>query len=90
MNPFYEKKNFNIDSTVINDNYRVSTAAIFYDEIFGERFQLETWFFVKGHKGSKIKIHEVPCNEYGLRYCKEFHKNTVAMVKSKLNNHDKN
>lgn len=85
MERFDLKKNFNIASTIIDDNYRVSTAAIFYEENwFGDYWQLETWVFVKGHKGSKVKIHNVPRNEYGIRYCKEFHKKTVAMVKSKI------
>ena len=85
MERFDLKKNFNIASTIIDDNYRVSTAAIFYEENwFGDYWQLETWVFVKGHKGSKVKIHKVPCNEYGIRYCKEFHKKTVAMVKYKI------
>lgn len=86
MNAFEQKKNFNIDSTIINENYRISTAAIFYEgNWFGDYWQLETWVFHKQNKHSKMKIHEVPCNEKGLGYCKKFHQKTVAMVKYKIN-----
>lgn len=84
MKRFENKANFNIASTVINKNIRVSTAAIFYDEWFGERFQLETWVFMKDHKGSVIKIHNVYENQNGIDYCKRFHEKAVAMVRSKL------
>lgn len=84
MKRFNEKQNFNIASTVINENVRVSTAAIFYDEWFGERFQMETWVFMKDHKGSKMKIHDVPENQSGIDYCIRFHNKTVAMVKNKI------
>lgn len=78
-------KNFNIRSTVINDNIRVSTAAIFYDDwFFGEYFQLETFIFKKEGR-SLMKIHNVIENEKGLQYCIDFHNKTVAMVKSKIN-----
>lgn len=86
MNPFEQKKNFNIASTIIDDNYRVSTAAIFYEgNWFGDYWQLETWVFCKDNKHSKMKIHNVPCNDDGINYCKIFHDKTVAMVKYKIN-----
>lgn len=84
MERFELKKNFNIASTVINENVRVSTAAIFYEDWFGERFQMETWVFMKDHKGSKMKIHKVYENQKGIDYCIRFHNKTVAMVKNKI------
>jgi len=77
------KKNFNIASTVINDNVRVSTAAIFYDEIWGERFQFETFIFKKEGR-SIMKIHLVSENQKGIDYCLSFHNKTVSLIKSKL------
>ena len=76
-------KNFNIRSTVINDNIRVSTASIYYENsFFGDYYQLETFIFKK--EGSSImKIHNVAENEKGLQYCIDFHNKTVALIKSK-------
>lgn len=84
MERFDKKSNFNIASTIINDNVRISTAAIFYDEIFGERFQLETWIFKKEGR-SIMKIHDVPINKVGLDYCVRFHNKATGLVKSKIN-----
>lgn len=39
------KQSKNLASTVITDKIRVSTAAIYYDEWFGERWQIETFIF---------------------------------------------
>lgn len=61
------KQNKNLASTVITDNVRVSTAAIYYDEWFGERWQIETFIFSKDErvKTSQIKIHgNVSCEDY--------------------------
>lgn len=84
MSKFESKQNFNIAGTIINENYRVSTAAIFYpSHYFGDYWQLETWVFVMNGK-SKMKIHLVPEDEKGLEYCKKFHDKTVQMVKRKI------
>lgn len=80
MERFEQKRNFNIASTVIDENTRVSTAAIFYDEWFGERYQLETWVFKKDRKGSKMKIHDVPSNQDGIDYCMRFHSKIVYIL----------
>jgi len=80
---FNDKKNFNIASTIISDNVRISTAAIFYDEIFGERFQLETWIFKKEGR-SLMKIHDVFANQKGLDYCVRFHTLTASIVDIRL------
>lgn len=37
--------NIDLGKTQITDNVRVSSAAIYYDEWFGERYQLETFIF---------------------------------------------
>jgi len=80
---FNEEKNFNIASTIINENVRISTAAIFYDEFFGKRFQLETWVFKKEGR-SLMKIHNVASNQNGLDYCKRFHILAAKIVNRKL------
>lgn len=85
MSKFEGKQNFNIAGTIINENYIVSTAAIFYEgNVFGDYWQLETWVFVMNGK-SQMKIHLVSEDEKGLEYCKRFHEKAVAMVKSKIN-----
>lgn len=39
-------KNFNIASTIINEDIRISSAAIFYESFFfGNYFQIETFIF---------------------------------------------
>lgn len=77
-------KNFNIRSTIINDNIRVSTASIYYESSFcGNFYQLETFIFRK-EGASLMKIHNVSTNEKGLQYCIDFHHKTVALIKSKL------
>lgn len=83
MERFELRKNFNIASTIINDNIKVSTAAIFYDEIFGERYQLETFIFKKEGR-SMMKIHEVYENQTGIDYCISFHNKIVALIKTKI------
>lgn len=40
-----EFKNVDLGKTQITDKVRVSSAAIFYDEWFGKRYQLETFIF---------------------------------------------
>ncbi|GEM_PF-2104874 len=79
------KCSFNISSTIINEDFRVSTAAVFYSEWFGDRYQLETIVFSTVKGGFRMKIHDVPSNDKGIEYCKRFHEKTVAMVKSKIN-----
>ncbi len=37
--------NIDLGKTRITDKIMVSTAAIYYKEWFGERYQLETWIF---------------------------------------------
>lgn len=77
-------KNFNIRSTVINNNIRVSTASIFYESsFFGYYHQLETFIFKK-EGSSLMKIHKVLANENGLQYCIDFHEKAVALIKSKI------
>lgn len=83
MERFELKKNFNIASTVIDDNVRISTAAIFYDEWFGERFQMETWIFKKEGR-SLMKIHDVRENQDGIDYCLNFHNKLTKLVQYKL------
>jgi len=83
-------KNFNIRSTIINDNIRVSTAAIFYESsFFGDYYQLETFIFKK-EGNSLMKIHNVSATEKGLQYCIDFHNKTVCLIKNKLNENTSN
>lgn len=41
----YRWKNIDLGKTQITDKIRVSSAAIFYDEWFGKRYQIETFIF---------------------------------------------
>lgn len=48
-------KSYNIASTKVCDGVRVSSAAIYYNEFWGQRWQFETWIFsdrpeVKSHQ----------------------------------------
>lgn len=46
MDFFQERKpNIRIMQTQITSKIRVSTAGIFYKDLYGERFQYETWCF---------------------------------------------
>lgn len=86
---FDSESNFNIASTIINDKIRVSTAAIYYDDWIGGRHQLETWVFIKDdHRASKVKIHSVPCNDNGLKYCNNFHNKVVGLINIRLNKNE--
>lgn len=51
--------NIDLGKTQITDKIRVSTAAIYYDEWFGKRYQLETWVFSqdKERQRSLMVIH---------------------------------
>lgn len=81
----YLHKNFNIRSTIINDNIRISTASIFYESsFFGDYYQFETFIFKKEDR-SIMKIHNVLSNQNGIEYCINFHNKLVSLVKSKLN-----
>ena len=53
------KQNKNLASTIITNKIRVSTAAIYYDEWFGERWQIETFIFSEDEriKTSQVAIH---------------------------------
>lgn len=82
---FKLNKNFNIASTTINENVRVSTASIFYEnEWFGSYYQMETFIFRNDGIRGNMKIHNVPCNDNGIDYCKRFHNKVVYMLNKKL------
>lgn len=59
------KSNHNIASTQITEDIRVSTAAIYYDEWFGERWQIETFIFSNNKTLQKTRmiIHGSESNE---------------------------
>ena len=64
--------NYDLGKTQITDKIRVSTAAIFYDEWFGRRWQIETWCFsddpgkqktfqvIHGSIGCRDPEHDIP------------------------------
>lgn len=50
--------NINIDKTQITEKIRVSSAAVFYNEMFGNFYQYETWIFSDdARQPSKQVIH---------------------------------
>ena len=52
------EKNIDIAKTQITDKIRVSSAALFYEELFGSFYQYETWVFSDDPKQpSKMVIH---------------------------------
>jgi len=50
------KPNIRIMQTQITPEIRVSTAGIFYDEQWGERFQYETWCFSDDPRQKDLQI----------------------------------
>jgi len=55
----FRRANINLAITIITDKIRVSTAAIYYSEWFGEYYQYETWIFSndKMHQKNVMVIH---------------------------------
>jgi len=50
------KSNIRIIQTQITDDIRVSTAGIFYEEHWGNRFQYETWCFSNNPKQKSFQV----------------------------------
>ena len=66
-------KNFNIRSTVISEDIRISTACIFYESsFFGDYHQIETIVFNKKAR-MKMKIHSTILHENTVDYAIRFH-----------------
>lgn len=71
ITPFTDRDLPNVDlgKTQITDKIRVSSAAIFYQEMFGDYYQLETWIFSDDERQkSRMVIHcttgrEIPQRE---------------------------
>lgn len=93
VQPYIDKKLPNIDlgKTQITDKIRVSSAAIFYEEIFGSYYQLETFIFSddKERQPTKMQIHcttgvEIPQSK--IDWVKTFHRRVSKMLLKKFNN----
>lgn len=66
-------KNFNIRSTIISEDIRISTACIFYEgNFFGDYHQIETIVFNK-KSSMKMKIHSTILHEKTVDYAIRFH-----------------
>lgn len=77
-------QNKNLASTIITDKIRVSTAAIYYDEWFGERWQIETFIF---SKDERVKTSQV--NIYGSLYNEDYVNNPeTRMIKNAIKIHN--
>lgn len=82
--------NIDLGKTKITDKVRVSSAAIFYKEYFGDFYQLETWVFSEDKKvqESKQVIHgttfgtEIP--EKLIEKTKTFHRRASKLLIKKL------
>lgn len=53
---YNRKPNIKIMQTQITPEIRVSTAGIFYNEQWGERFQYETWCFSDNPKQKSFQV----------------------------------
>lgn len=65
------KPNIRIMHTQITPDIRVSTAGIYYNEWFGERFQYETWCFSKDPKQKSFQVIHGSCSRVDNFYLKK-------------------
>jgi hypothetical protein len=87
-------KNIDMGKTRINDDVRVSSAAIFYNEMFGSFYQLETWVFSENKQviKSRMFIHEtvspyLDTVESRKWLVDNFHRRISNILSKKLNQH---
>lgn len=83
-------ENIDLGKTQITDKIRVSSAAIFYDEVFGRRYQIETFIFSDDPKISTQQIIHGDCYPFNplSRYvlnCQKVHEYISNNLKQKLN-----
>lgn len=50
------RKNIDLGKTRITDKVRVSSAAIWYEEMFGNYYQLETWIFSDDERQKSVMV----------------------------------
>ena len=77
-----EDKNKSIQYTLIKPGVKVSSAAIYYQEIWGDRWQYETWIFRNDGIESKMAIHGSSShfpNERLENISKKFHRRVVRL-----------
>ena len=65
------KSNIRIIHTQITPTIRVSTAGIFYEEMWGPRFQYETWCFSDDPKQKTFQVIHGSCREIDQHYLKK-------------------
>jgi len=81
--------NIDLGKTQITDKIRVSSAAIFYQEMFGDYYQVETWIFSDDERiKSKMQIHgtcgrEIP--QQLITHAQTFHRRISKMLIKKYN-----
>lgn len=76
-------KSFNIQATEITPGIRLSSAAVHYDEMWGERWQYETWIFASHTIPSRQTIHgsaSAP-NRRLEDIAKKYHRRIVSKLK---------
>jgi len=68
----YDRKpNIRIIQTQITPEIRMSTAGIFYNEQWGERFQYETWCFSDDPKQRSFQVIHGSCGWLDQHYLKK-------------------
>ena len=88
-------KNIDLGKTQITDLIRVSSAAIYYEEMFGSFYQIETWIFSDDERvKSRMFIHCTPPPR--LEYVESkrwlvnnFHRRVANLLRKELNVNNK-
>lgn len=81
--------NIDLGKTQITESIRVSSAAIFYDEWFGKRYQIETWIFsddkrLKSRMFLHFSHHDKNIPQKHKDLVTRFHNRISKILKSKL------
>lgn len=78
-------KNYGIAQTQISPIIRVSSAVIHYDELWGERWQYETWIFSDAvWPATRQVIHgssTYPHCEWHDAAARKYHRRVVRLIK---------
>lgn len=84
--------NIDLGKTQITDKIRVSSAAIFYQEMFGDYYQIETWIFSDDKSlKSRMFIHGNTCgtkiSEKEIELTSSFHRRVskILLLKNQVN-----
>jgi hypothetical protein len=82
------RPNIRIMHTQITPEIMVSTAGIFYDEMWGERFQYETWCFSDDPKQKSFQVIHGSCglvDPYYLKKSIKIHRYISSNLKNRHN-----